>query len=43
MKNIIPLIICFSLLYACNEEKFLEETPLDFLSANDAYETENDL
>ncbi len=38
---IIPLFIAL-LFSGCDDEKFLEETPLDFISANNAYKTKSD-
>ncbi|MGQ1889182.1 RagB/SusD family nutrient uptake outer membrane protein [Thermophagus sp. OGC60D27] len=44
MKNKVLLltIIYMGLFFACNEEKFLQESPLDFLSGENAYKTEED-
>jgi hypothetical protein len=41
-KNIFLAIIVALLINACNEDKFLKETPLDFLGGNNAYITEVD-
>ncbi|HAT61502.1 MAG TPA: RagB/SusD family nutrient uptake outer membrane protein [Prevotella sp.] len=44
MKRIYILLLCISVLflYSCNENKFLDETPLDFLSGDNAYKTKSD-
>ncbi|MBN2817756.1 MAG: RagB/SusD family nutrient uptake outer membrane protein [Bacteroidales bacterium] len=41
-KTLIVITICLGLFSACDEDKFLRETPLDFMSGNNAYTTEDD-
>jgi hypothetical protein len=42
MKKHIYIILIITLLAACNEEKFLKETPEDFMGANNSYITKAD-
>jgi starch-binding outer membrane protein, SusD/RagB family len=44
MKNqkILLLLVMAGLFFSCNENEFLKETPLDFLSGNNSYKSEND-
>ena len=41
MKKIIYLFMALGLI-SCNESKFLEETPKDFMSSENSFKTEND-
>lgn len=42
MKKYIFLILATCLLAACNEDKFLEETPKDFMSTSNSFNTKTD-
>ena len=42
MKKFIYIILFSSLILGCNEDQFLKETPLDFMSASNSYSTAAD-